>query len=118
MVRPQSVTSSDDVTALYRLKHPTLRLLATPSHTYMCLTLPLTVVVEERWKPATNGATVPMQLDATQSLQKALQLIQTAQTPTSLIYGTFRKLPRSTPSECTTGRPNSSAGRMIHHRNP
>jgi hypothetical protein len=51
----------------------------------MCLTLPLTVVVEERWKLATNGATVRMQLEATQSLQKAFQHILTTQAPTSLI---------------------------------
>jgi hypothetical protein len=56
MARPQRVTSSDDVTALYRLQHPALRLLATPSHTHDA-TLPLTVVVKERWKRVTNGAT-------------------------------------------------------------
>jgi hypothetical protein len=47
----------------------------------------LTVVVEG-WKLATNGATVRMQLEAIQSLQKALQFIQLAQTLTSLIFTT------------------------------
>jgi hypothetical protein len=50
------------------------------------VTLPLTVVVEEHWKPATNGATVQMQLEATQSLQKLLQFTRTDLALNSLIF--------------------------------
>jgi hypothetical protein len=60
-------TSSHDVTALYRLKHPTLRLLATPSHTYIWCDLTLDRGGGRCWKLATNGATVRLQLQATKT---------------------------------------------------
>jgi hypothetical protein len=50
------------------------------------VTLPLTVVLEERWKLATNGATVQMQLEATQSSQKPFQFIRTVHTLKSVVF--------------------------------
>ena len=86
----------------------------------MCLTLPLTVAVVERWKLATNGATVRMQLEATQSLTKSASIYTISSDPNFFLtvrcYTTHFPVTQSVPSERTTGRPNSSAGRMIHHR--
>lgn len=76
------------MTSQHCIDSSTLRSASLPRPpTHACgVTLPLTVVVEEHWKPATNGATVQMQLEATQSLQKLLQFTRTDLALNSLIF--------------------------------